>query len=175
MKRFFVLEGPDATGKTTAGKALRAYIQKIYDARAIYYHCDANKSLLQCMKAYQTTVVENMLQTMEENETSIILDRAWPSNIVYGKVFNNQEVVDWTVMKNALRAFGVTYIFTECDSCVARHRENRDPKHPYDDTPYLKVVHEYKLLRQELALTDNVVVYDIDKMPLSTLINNLGL
>lgn len=159
MKKFFIIEGPDRTGKTTLAHFIKEHIN--ISRCATYFHCDFTPLLAQAMYDYQCSVVKNM-EVNHRMGNSIIIDRLWPSNEVYRKVVDNQQPCDWTEMRELLRKIGVVYIFADCESCFERHKADKDPAHPYDDTKYRAIVQGYRDLYQELSVTDNCIRYDLD-------------
>lgn len=157
--KFFIIEGPDRTGKTTLAHFLKEYIN--VRSSATYFHCDFTPTLAYAMYDYQCSVVKNMELNFRMGN-SIIIDRLWPSNIIYRDAIDNQQPCDWTEMKDLLRNLGAVYIFADCDSCFDRHKADMDPAHPYNDTQYRKVVQGYRDLYETLSITDQCIRYDLD-------------
>lgn len=157
--KVFIIEGPDRTGKTTLARAIAEYVNV---RRCVtYWHCDFTKKLALAMEDYQYSVIKN-LETNFTLGNTIIIDRLWPSNVVYREVLDNQPAVDWEPMKSLLRQLGAVYVFTDCASGLARHAADKDPAHAYTDEQYRAITHRYRQLYAALTYTDNCIRYDLD-------------
>lgn len=157
--KFFIIEGPDRTGKTTLANFIREYIN--VRSCATYFHCDFSPALSMAMYDYQHSVVKNM-EVNYNMGNSVIIDRLWPSNVVYRAAVDNQPAFDWNEMQALLRKLGAVYIFADCDSCFSRHAADKDDRHPYTDEQYRRIVNGYRDLYQSMTITDNVIKYDLD-------------
>src|SRR6266550_1572619 len=104
--RFIIVEGPDSSGKTTLAKFLAERTQ------SLYWHSSGNKILHSVMPIYHLT----MLDSIEENlkmGRSVMLDRSWPSEFIYGREFRPQLVDNFPFkeFQDRISQLGGRYIF----------------------------------------------------------------
>lgn len=135
-----VVEGPDCSGKTTLAKEIAA------STGAVYFHCTYTEPLGLAMRDYQHNVLENALLGIERGEKWVI-DRLWPSEVVYSKIFRTHMHPDAIKMAEELHAMVTSvdsiYIYC-CDSeVVARHETMQDPEHPYPRDKFNALVDAY--------------------------------
>jgi nicotinamide riboside kinase len=129
-KGLIIIDGPDATGKTTLANAI---IKKTPGSQ--YVHLTYSDSL--DMYAYQFNILD---QAVKDSKTRlVILDRLWISENIYGTVFRggsdknfHEHVMDILAQKaNALYIIALPKTVT---SGVKRHKESMDKREEmYDD------------------------------------------
>lgn len=134
-----ILEGPDASGKTTLAKFLRDE----YHAR--YFHLTyrwRNK-----MDTYHTAAVRHAVRLASEGEL-VVLDRCWPSEAIYADVFRGGtpwpqagRILDRVLLKHS--ALTIFCLPPSTQTAVERHAAHRDPDHPYDDKTFRGCVQRY--------------------------------
>lgn len=137
--RLIILEGADGVGKSTFGRHLA------YQFDGFYFHATATKSLIPAMRDYQQNLLENVQENVAAGRT-IILDRFWPSELVYGAVFRpeNPYGFSYTELEDACGKMGAMYVCCFSATAVERHKLIKDPKHPYDDSSFAKVYSLYE-------------------------------
>ena len=131
-----VLEGGDGTGKTTLANAL------VKELDAAYYH--ATYRFGDRMDKYHTAILHQALREAEERP--VILDRWYPSELVYARAFRGKS--KWPYAYRMFERVGlkhnITYVFC----------------HPRDKQVYLQAFDELKQTREEMY--DSVDrVYDL--------------
>lgn len=152
-----ILEGPDCVGKTTLGQ----FLTKHFDA--FYYHATAKGKLVDAMMDYQSNILDNAETAMARGQ-AVVLDRHWPSETVYGPVFRptNPNGFDATPHSRRIKKLGGIYVFGDREDVVEAHRAKQDADHPYDEEPFMRVVHGYRALYQMLIDAGApALVYDI--------------
>lgn len=85
-QRVYILEGPDGTGKTEVGKALSEYLNIPYFRMASQHENWRNGQFLTALRFDQTYLVS----FLEQTGTSVIIDRAYPSEFVYSGVYERE-------------------------------------------------------------------------------------
>lgn len=80
MRNFIILEGPDGAGKTTLGRHMAETVPN-----SVYFHSTCTQWLIPGIYDYMENVVENMLVNAKNGRT-VIMDRSWISERVYGTV-----------------------------------------------------------------------------------------
>lgn len=158
--KFFILEGPDRSGKSTLARFIAQHLN--IRTNVVEFHMDFNKKLASAMFEYQTSVLNNLIRNFEQHHCSIVLDRCWISNYVYGLALDNQEVHDWTHLRATLLNLGAVYIMCDCESAFDRQIKQPDPQHPYDEVEFREIITLYRTAPHDLLYNDNVVRYDLD-------------
>ena len=138
--KIIIIEGPDECGKSTLGRALA----KRYNC--VYWRLTASDKLNHAMKDYQINCMDNIRDNIEIGN-SIVIDRFWPSDDVYGHVFRNGPSFDHMPLIQELNDLGAVYIMAYSVNAIERHSANKDPDHPYEDEDFNKVITGYKILR----------------------------
>lgn len=107
MRNFYILEGPDGVGKSTLVTALAANVHK----NPIIIHASGDAELWPSMHAYHESILDIAERNLE-NEHVVILDRHWPSEVVYHPVFRPNLVrnYDANLMKGRIAGLGGLYI-----------------------------------------------------------------
>lgn len=138
------------------------HLAKQFDG--FYFHATATKTLIPAMRDYQ----QNLLESIQENVVAgrtIIMDRFWPSELVYGAVFrpDNPHGFSYTELEDACSRLGAMYVCCFADDAVARHKSIKDPKHPYDDSSFAKVYALYEEFYQNKKHLHEYMRYDLEK------------
>lgn len=163
--RLIIVEGPDATGKTSLAK----FIARELDG--IYMHASGKKSLWTGMMDYHLNMVENAEWNMLNMRRSVVFDRHWPSEWAYGQVLRphvSNTVYDFTKMRLTLRKFMPTYIFCESHTSFKRQLESHDQAdHRYGSAEYSMIYGEYVMTRKrmesEVEFVKHVHTYEIER------------
>lgn len=159
MEGIIILEGPDASGKTT----LQQYLVDHYGAIAI--HLTYNDKVAPRMFDYQT---EEMIKAIElSKDHLVVVDRHWISEQVYAKVFRGGS--PWPMMGRMMdrvwRKHAAIYIlclpFSLTDG-VTRHRNNLDQTHPYSDEKFMELLGEYADFASDFQMRKDVLTYSIE-------------
>jgi thymidylate kinase len=104
------------------------------------FHCNGNKELFPAMTAFQTCVLQNVELNLALG-TTVIIDRHWPSEYVYARLFRKEMLpnVHNNVFKEWCRKLRAEYIYCDSDSSLARYIQNSDPAHPYDPDQHKQI------------------------------------
>lgn len=138
--KLIILEGPDGVGKSTLGRWLARRFN------GFYFHATATKALIPAMRDYQINLMENIEENVKLGRC-VIMDRFWPSELIYGSVFRPDNPHGFSYREIEVRCddLDTIYVCCESDTAVARHEAgHKDPKHPYDDTAFRKVCERYR-------------------------------
>lgn len=167
MNKFIIIEGPDNTGKTTLAKFLAN--QRVKEGkRAIYFHFNRFGELGRAMHDYQLSVHANLAWCMEYLDTSIILDRSWPSEVIYGSVIGPRERMNKFCAQRIQDEFGEIepiYVHACAISGLARHLQDQAHDHVnYSMVEYQNLCRAYSELFNNMRKSPsaNVVNYDMD-------------
>lgn len=155
--RLVILEGADGVGKSTLGR----HLAKQYDG--FYFHATATKSLIPAMRDYQQNLLENVQENVAAGRT-VVLDRFWPSELVYGTVFRpeNPYGFSYTELEDACSKLGAIYICCFSSTAIERHKIVKDAKHPYDDSSFAKVYALYEEFWSNKRGSDEYMRYDLE-------------
>tara|TARA_B100000965_G_scaffold49041_2_gene36017 strand:+ start:5740 stop:6276 length:537 start_codon:yes stop_codon:yes gene_type:complete len=106
----FIIEGPDCSGKTTLAKALYfrlATHKYVHSSLDNGQHCQRN------VKGQITKHVDNLfhshLDTLRLNK-DIVIDRHWPSELVYGHIFREKLEYNISDMRRHANIYKPVYI-----------------------------------------------------------------
>lgn len=157
--KLIILEGPDGVGKTTLGLHLARHFD------GMFYHCTATKTLIPAMRDYQLNVLENIKHNIALGRT-VVIDRFWPSEMIYGGVLrpNNPHGFSWQELRDECFKLDAFYVVAVCESAIARHKVEKDPAHPYEDSVYAKIHREYVGFWQASKHMPDFMLYDMDSM-----------
>jgi len=168
--KLFIVEGCDATGKSTLAKHLA---QKL---GAAYFHSSAKGALKVAQKDYLFNILDSVEQTMYGSNLPVVLDRHYLSEMCYAPVMRprgqpilageivsiNKSLVPTGEMFARIQQLNPIYIVCLSDKALENHRENVDKDHPYSDAQYVAIYNNYiKVVRQFVNDSIPVHVYDI--------------
>lgn len=157
---FVIIEGPDCTGKTTLARYLAERLN------GWMFHATAQKNLVIAMDDYQANILDNVDTQLHELNRSVILDRHWPSEVVYGAVFRpgNPNTFSPSRHETRCRAWKAIYVMCDRADVVDAHAEDMDEDHPYDVEAFKRVVEGYRELRAKMIQAGMCVIdYDCTK------------
>jgi hypothetical protein len=138
-----VIEGADATGKTT----LSAALEKMYGAKVL--HLTYNKDVAGRMFDYQT---EGLLESVNmSNNHLVVVERHWISECVYASTFRNGSPWPYMgrMMDRVINKHGGIYVLCMPKTIkegVEMHNRNIDQDHPYDDEKFRELLFRYDRL-----------------------------
>lgn len=132
-----ILEGVDNAGKTTLARKLSACIPGSFN-----WHLTWTPRLGEAMEDYMLECFNNAIANLEQGRT-IIIDRFWPSDAVYGSVFRKGPSFDHVDLINSLRHFRAIYIYCHSDEAIMNHRKDPDPDHNYTDRDMHELLSSY--------------------------------
>lgn len=155
--KLIILEGPDGVGKSTLGKFLANALG------GFYFHATATKALIPAMRDYQ----ENLMDNIEDNAAAgriIVMDRFWPSELIYGAVFrpDNPHGFSFMDIKQRCDKLHALYVVCFSESTLERHAVKKDPKHPYEDQDFVEVVRRYQIFWKNNQLNPDFIRYDME-------------
>lgn len=153
-----ILEGPDGVGKTTLGKFLAK------ELHGAFWHMTSSRTLFGAMHDYQQNALDNARVNITELERPVVIDRHWPSELIYGTVFRpgNPHGFQHETLEKQIEEMCGIYVFCWHDDVVARHREDKDPDHPYDDDSFTQVCNMYRqFFAKYRAVKENWIDYSI--------------
>ena len=165
--RFIIIEGADNTGKTTLGKFIANRWTSILKHPAIYFHHNRTERLGRAMYDYMYSVIENLLWCYDNLGQSVILDRAWPSELIYGTVIGPPErLVEFK--HERLRAMIARtrhiYVLSDCQSGMGRHMEDHEHAHTiYSPKEYLDIRAKYNEWEKSVQKSERLERYDMDE------------
>lgn len=143
--KLVILEGPDGVGKSTLGR----WLAKRFDG--FYFHATATKALIPAMRDYQINMMENIEENARMGKCTI-MDRFWPSELIYGSVFRPDNPHGFSYREIEVRCDDLDALYVVCNSqtAIARHEAgHKDLKHPYDDTSFRKVCERYRAFYED--------------------------
>jgi thymidylate kinase len=160
IPRLFIIEGPDNCGKSTLAQAIANRFN------AVYWRLTSGQGLCEhaAMRLYQSNALDNAEVNIKAGR-SVVLDRHWPSDQVYGTVLRGKPSIDGELLAAVelqCRSMNVVYINCWRDNATLEHAKQKDPDHPYEDEVYTKVVDGYQELFDELGKKAMVVPYYLD-------------
>ena len=157
--KLVILEGPDGSGKSTLGR----HLAKLWGG--FYFHCTATRTLIPAMRDYQVNVMKNVEENLAIGRI-VILDRFWPSEMIYGGVLRpgNMHGFSWQEIRDRCLPLDPMYVVCNCESAIARHMVEKDPDHPYEDSQYAKIHREYVAFWLASRHLPNFMNYDMDSM-----------
>lgn len=138
--QLYVIEGPDAAGKTTL-------VTNLADRTGgNTFRCTYSLRLGEAIVDYFHSVLDNAEDTLRRGR-SMIIDRHWPSEWVYGGVHGRPTLTshDASFLDERVKKLGGVYVFCSDDvrTQVIRHGQMKDPQHPYADDVYTRICGGY--------------------------------
>ena len=159
MPKLIILEGPDSTGKSSLAKFLARKLD------ACYHHASGHRSLYEAMFEHHKNIVQATKVNLE-NGHNVVLDRHWPSELVYGGLFRvrYQAYYDFNKMLELLEPLDPQYAFCTSENGWDRYQETHKD---HDRTVFRHLTkEEYYAVQSEYRLCfDNCphVEYSIEK------------
>lgn len=150
MKTVFIVEGPDCSGKTSLCAAIARLKQ------AAYIHSSGDRAFHPIMGKYHETILDVVEKNLAHGQ-HVVLDRFWPSELVYGTLLRptvSDRAYDYRSILRRLRGMSVVYVFCGDPGMAARHKEQQDPSHPYDEGTYTSICGEYRNLELQMKNTE---------------------
>lgn len=153
----FVLDGPDGTGKTTLANGLREYLGARY-IHLTYRFKDK-------MHLYHGAAIRLAARLAERQP--VILDRWWPSEIVYAEAYRggSKFTKHYFLLEHVATQLGVTYVI-----CLPKDRERylqhyevlKGEREEMYDEGLNRVYDGYDwLMDQYFSYRENVIRYDM--------------
>lgn len=151
-----VLEGPDASGKTTLAKKI------VELSGGKYLHLTYR--FKDRMFDYHTAAFELALRWSQTQ--TVVIDRWWPSEKIYADVFRHGSrwPLGGRILDRVALRYGVTYVFcipSDKEKHLARFEEMRSTgREMYDTLGDLRA--HYMILASKMSKRDDVFAYDIE-------------
>jgi len=152
--RLIIVEGPDNCGKSTLAREMAKRIG------CAYWRLTSGPGLCEheAMALYQRNALDNAKVNIQ-NGMTVIMDRHWPSDVVYGTVLRGRPSVDARVMEQLCEELDTIYIHCYRNNAVREHAKAKDPDHPYEDEDYVKIISGYDKLFYDMSVrSDRVVI-----------------
>lgn len=138
--QLFIVEGPDACGKTTFAKELA------HNLGGVYWHMTATKELAGLAQIdYQMNSIENVRDCLARGR-HVVLDRSWPSEFCYGRILRGVEWESIEPLKTAMEFLSPYFIYCmdkDAEAASERHKLMLDDAHPYNEEQYKAVYASY--------------------------------
>jgi hypothetical protein len=136
--RLIIVEGPDNCGKSTLAKQIAAV------TGYAYWRLTSGPGLSEhkAMELYQSNALDNVSDNLD-NSRGVVLDRHWPSDLVYGTVLRGTPSCNPERMRIRCENLGARYILCSRSNAIEEHASAKDPDHPYDDEIYASIVKGY--------------------------------
>lgn len=142
-----VVEGVDGSGKTTLANELA----KRHGDAVILHQVYRWKRL---MFEYHTAVLRQAAHLADQGRL-VILDRMWPSELVYGKVYRGGSKfwLEGRFMDRVLLKHAAVYVFCSgsLDVLEARNAKLKKERHELYSTSYRELYHAYEELYAQMA------------------------
>lgn len=152
----FVVEGPDASGKTSLARFIANKLN------AAYMHSTWTPGLQPGMLDYFISTVNNAGVCINTAGLDVVLDRHWPSEVCYRNVLRPHiSAMPIKELRQMLRDLRVIYIF--CKGDENRHAKHINPGHPYNVDQYRALQAEYLGIFSVLSETEVVYPYSIEE------------
>jgi len=158
IRGIIVLDGPDASGKSTLAKTM----QELYGAKILH----ATYRFKNNMFAYHTAILKKAIA--ESQKGLVVIDRLWLSEQVYANVFRGGS--KWPLagrfIDRMLLRFGALNVIclpSAVTVSVENHRKNLDPSHPYDDDKVRELYAGYDAAWGRLKYRHDYARYSFDK------------
>lgn len=152
----YIVEGPDGSGKSTLAKSLAA----LYDCRLKHF------------KAPTTPLEEaqmfNLYWDILSKYSSLVIDRAWPSERVYGPIFREHTFITDAMQTKIEKSFQdkLIYIYCTGDPEIMWQRAlRRGEEYVTDYETYLAICATYNYELLECHHHVPVFMYDCCAMP----------
>lgn len=162
----FIVEGPDACGKTTFARELSQYLGGVFWHMSAPCGTPINEAILE----YDRNATENAEANLKMGRP-VVFDRHWPSECAYAPVFRKDglrpEIHQEAAAMARLRPM---YVFCMDPngpiSAARRHEQHFDPGHPYTPEKYIQVYEGYlRLIHSMIEEGHTVVVRDFTPDP----------
>lgn len=167
INRFIIIEGADNTGKTTLGRFIANRWSSILHHPTIYFHHNRTELLSRAMYDYMYSVMENLLWCYKELGQSVVLDRSWPSELMYGAVIGPPErLVEFNYgrLRQMLAETNHLYVLADCQSGMVRHLEDHNHGHSlYSPKEYIDIREKYHEWANRMRKLEKVELYDLDR------------
>lgn len=148
--QLFIVEGPDAVGKTTFARHLAKELGGVYN------HTTCTSKLAPAMLDYQLNVLSNAQINLNAGH-HVVLDRLWPSEACYGPVLRPDTMIDPQRIRMVTSNLDPVYIFClhehGVDAAIKQHEANLDPAHPYNQEVYMQIYRGYEVLAMAMQNT----------------------
>jgi hypothetical protein len=148
MRKLIIVEGPDASGKTTLAK----FIARKHNG--LYVHMSGHKEYHPIMTTYHRDWLDNIEWNVKSTGSLVVLDRTWLSELIYGSIFRpNAPLFPFQEFQERIMLMGGLYIICAGNSDL--HEANKNKDHPYSREDYIKICSGYKKWFQERLLEGN--------------------
>ena len=141
MKNLIILEGPDCGGKSTLGRFLADFYG------GVYFNCIWSPKLSTGIWDYHWHVLDMAVHNINTRGQVWILDRSWPSEVIYSKIFRPEAHPDALIgaeeCHRIITSVECLYVLCSDSGIMKRHQENKDEAHPYPDDKFEEVITAY--------------------------------
>lgn len=141
--KLIIIEGPDGAGKTTLARDLAEKLG------AVSMHLTCTKALVGGLRDYQLHVMRDVAENLRLGHT-VVLDRSWISEAVYGPIMRPKGPSYVTEIKAITESLNPFYVFCHREGNAQWHAENKDKAHPYTKRQFARILRGYAFLFDEL-------------------------
>lgn len=159
--KLIIVEGIDSTGKTSL-------CQSIAHARTpkpVLFNCTASPDMFAALHDYHLNVAK-FARTNLALGHDVVLDRFWPSEITYGRLFRPDSGYEQGVgaILKSISDLDVTYVNCFSAYAMTRYFEDSkpDPAHQLSRKDFETIQSAYGSLFCDLAHTEHVVHFQIE-------------
>lgn len=142
MPKLIILEGADCTGKTTLAKFIARRRE------AMYFHAIGAKTLHAGMVEYHHNILESAEVAMNVCGLDVVLDRHWPSEVIYGDVMRPgmHARINYPAQEffAKVQKLGGQYIFCFSDNAKKNQLDRESDRYNHKD--YAEIYERYEIM-----------------------------
>lgn len=156
-----IVEGPDACGKSYVSRA----IADIHDF--FRWHMTWTEELGVGFNDYSWSCWNNIKEALERGQ-DVVMDRFWPSELLYGTVYRNGPMTNVAALAEECSAYGATYVYCRSDNVMSRFNRTKQP--PWLIDRFREVVSAYEgwwssfhdAIERKAAIVYNVDAFEMN-------------
>lgn len=157
-----VVEGPDCSGKSTLAQALHFRLGNYkYVHNSLFQGKHVQRNISGQISHFSDDLFHSHLDLLRLNE-NIIIDRHWPSELVYGHIFRNKFEYDIKKMRRHCKIYRPIYIgcLPSYETVLKKFEERKDT----EDFDYVDRV--YEMYARIFKLMPEFKIFNYEKEPI---------